>query len=76
MRWQQSRVSARVQADVRKKVARLERAGIVLTHPETGVPIPGAQLLNLPPPKPVSTKTVRMGKPDKGRKHDRTAPLR
>ncbi|KAK3827615.1 MAG: hypothetical protein J3Q66DRAFT_320698 [Benniella sp.] len=76
MRWQQSKVSARVQADVRKKVARLERAGIVLTHPETGVPIPGAQLLNLPPPKPISTKTVRMGKPDKGRKHDRTAPLR
>ncbi|KAF9347865.1 hypothetical protein BGX34_002826 [Mortierella sp. NVP85] len=76
MRWQQSKVSARIQADVRKKVARLERAGIVLTHPESGVPIPGAQLLNLPPPKPVSTKTVRMGKPDKGRKHDRTAPLR
>ncbi|KAG0241661.1 hypothetical protein B0O80DRAFT_48538 [Mortierella sp. GBAus27b] len=76
MRWQQSKVSARVLADVRKKVARLERAGISLTHPETGVPVPGAQLLNLPPPPPPSTKTVRMGKPDKGRKHDRTAPLR
>ncbi|KAK3845047.1 MAG: hypothetical protein J3R72DRAFT_436786 [Linnemannia gamsii] len=77
MRWQQSKVSARVQADLRKKVARLERAGIALaTHPETGAPIPAAQILNLPAPKPLSTKTVRMGKPDKGRKHDRTAPLR
>ncbi|KAF9899190.1 hypothetical protein EC991_009337 [Linnemannia zychae] len=77
MRWQQSKVSARVQADIRKKVARLERAGIALaTHPETGAPIPAAQILNLPAPKPLSTKTVRMGKPDKGRKHDRTAPLR
>ncbi|KAF9092090.1 hypothetical protein BGX23_004622 [Mortierella sp. AD031] len=77
MRWQQARVSARVQADIRKKVARLERAGIALaTHPETGAPIPAAQILNLPAPKPLSTKTVRMGKPDKGRKHDRTAPLR
>ncbi|KAF8948120.1 hypothetical protein BGZ47_006378 [Haplosporangium gracile] len=77
MRWQQSKVSARVQADTRKKVARLERAGIALaTHPETGAPIPAAQILNLPAPKPLSTKTVRMGKPDKGRKHDRTAPLR
>ncbi|KAG0006824.1 hypothetical protein BGZ65_003168 [Modicella reniformis] len=76
MRWQQSKVSVRVLADIRKKVARLERAGIVLTHPETGVPTPGARLLNLPPPKPLTTKTVRMGKPDKGRKHDRTAPLR
>lgn len=76
MRWQQSKVSARVLADLSKKVARLERAGISLTHPETGAPIPGARLLNLPPPKPLSTKTVRMGKPDKGRKHDRTAPLR
>lgn len=76
MRWQQSRVSARVLADVRKKVARLESAGITLTHPESGAPISGARLLNLPPPKPLSTKTVRMGKPDKGRKHDRTAPLR
>ncbi|KAF9141556.1 hypothetical protein BGX30_004570 [Mortierella sp. GBA39] len=77
MRWQQSKVSARVQADIRKRVARLERAGIALaTHPETGAPIPAAQILNLPAPKPLSTKTVRMGKPDKGRKHDRTAPLR
>ncbi|KAF9340972.1 hypothetical protein BKA57DRAFT_246714 [Linnemannia elongata] len=77
MRWQQSKVSARVQADIRKKVARLERAGIALaTHPETGAPIPATQILNLPAPKPLSTKTVRMGKPDKGRKHDRTAPLR
>ncbi|KAG0294978.1 hypothetical protein BGZ96_000116 [Linnemannia gamsii] len=77
MRWQQSKISARVQADIRKKVARLERAGIALaTHPETGAPIPAAQILNLPAPKPLSTKTVRMGKPDKGRKHDRTAPLR
>ncbi|KAF9914746.1 hypothetical protein BX616_007634, partial [Lobosporangium transversale] len=76
MRWQEAKVSARVLADIRKKVARLERAGIALaTHPETGAPIPAAQLLNLPPPKPASTKTVRMGKPDKGRKHDRTAPL-
>ncbi|KAF9109811.1 hypothetical protein BGX27_007168 [Mortierella sp. AM989] len=74
MRWQEAKVSARVLADIRKKVARLERAGIALaTHPETGAPIPAAQLLNLPSPKPVSTKTVRMGKPDKGRKHDRTA---
>ncbi|KAG0003186.1 hypothetical protein BGZ79_001469 [Entomortierella chlamydospora] len=77
MRWQQSKVSARVLADIRKKVARLERAGIALaTHPETGAPIPAAQILNLPAPKPLSTKTVRMGKPDKGRKHDRTAPER
>ncbi|KAG9068151.1 hypothetical protein KI688_011746 [Linnemannia hyalina] len=77
MRWQQSKVSARVQADIRKRVARLERAGIALaTHPETGAPIPAAQILNLPAPKPLSTKTVRMGKPDKGRKHDRTAPVR
>lgn len=77
MRWVQSRVSARVLADMRKKVARLESAGIALaTHPETGAPIPAAQLLNLPAPKPLSTKTVRMGKPDKGRKHDRTAPIR
>ncbi|KAI8604158.1 hypothetical protein EDD21DRAFT_366975 [Dissophora ornata] len=77
MRWQQAKVSARVLADIRKKTARLERAGIALAiHPETGAPIPAAQLLNLPAPKPVSTKTVRMGKPDKGRKHDRTAPLR
>ncbi|KAG0314527.1 hypothetical protein BGZ99_008073 [Dissophora globulifera] len=77
MRWQQAKVSARVLADIRKKVARLERAGIALaTHPETGAPIPAAQLLNLPAPKPVSTKTVRMGKADKGRKHDRTAPVR
>ncbi|KAF9946354.1 hypothetical protein BGZ72_000411 [Mortierella alpina] len=77
MRWQQAKVSARVQADIRKKVARLERVGISLaTHPETGTPIPAAQILNLPAPKPLSTKTVRMGKPDKGRKHDRTAPLR
>ncbi|KAF9964561.1 hypothetical protein BGZ70_006290 [Mortierella alpina] len=77
MRWQQSKVSARVQADIRKKVARLERVGISLaTHPETGAPIPAAQILNLPAPKPLSTKTVRMGKPDKGRKHDRTAPVR
>ncbi|GJJ69897.1 hypothetical protein EMPS_02246 [Entomortierella parvispora] len=77
MRWQQSKVSGRVLADIRKKVARLERAGIALaTHPETGVAVPGAQVLNLPAPKPLSTKTVRMGKPDKGRKHDRTAPLR
>ncbi|KAF9918395.1 hypothetical protein FBU30_000223 [Linnemannia zychae] len=77
MRWQQAKVSARVQADIRKKVARLERAGIALaTHPETGAPIPAAEFLNLPAPKPLSTKTVRMGKPDKGRKHDRTAPLR
>ncbi|KAF9280206.1 hypothetical protein BGZ68_007432 [Mortierella alpina] len=77
MRWQQAKVSARVQADIRKKVARLERVGISLaTHPETGAPIPAAQILNLPAPKPLSTKTVRMGKPDKGRKHDRTAPLR
>ncbi|KAF9561270.1 hypothetical protein EC968_005814 [Mortierella alpina] len=77
MRWQQAKVSARVQADIRKKVARLERVGISLaTHPETGAPIPAAQILNLPAPKPLSTKTVRMGKPDKGRKHDRTAPAR
>ncbi|KAI1308754.1 hypothetical protein EDD11_004163 [Mortierella claussenii] len=77
MRWQQAKVSARVLADIRKKVARLERVGIALaTHPETGAPIPAAQMLNLPSPKPRSTKTVRMGKPDKGRKHDRTAPER
>ncbi|KAI7816292.1 hypothetical protein BC939DRAFT_533693 [Gamsiella multidivaricata] len=77
MRWQQSKVSARVLADIRKKVARLEKAGIALaTHPETGEAISAAQLLNLPAPKPLSTKTVRMGKPDKGRKHDRTAPER
>ncbi|KAF9164989.1 hypothetical protein BGX20_000760 [Mortierella sp. AD010] len=77
MRWQQSKVSARVLADIRKKVARLERAGIALaTHPETGAPIPATHILNLPAPKPLSTKTVRMGKPDKGRKHDRTAPER
>ncbi|KAG0250016.1 hypothetical protein BG011_008722 [Mortierella polycephala] len=77
MRWQQSKVSARTLADIRKKVARLERAGIALAmHPETGAPIPAAQILNLPAPKPLSTKTVRMGKPDKGRKHDRTAPVR
>ncbi|KAF9420063.1 hypothetical protein BGZ94_009229 [Podila epigama] len=76
MRWQQSRVSARVLADMRKKVARLDAAGIALaTHPETGAPIPASQLLNLPP-KQLSEKTVRMGKPDKGRKHDRTAPAR
>ncbi|KAF9347564.1 hypothetical protein BGX26_000961 [Mortierella sp. AD094] len=77
MRWQEAKVSARVLADIRKKVARLERAGIALaTHPETGAPIPAAEILNLPAPKPVSTKTVRMGKPDKGRKHDRTASER
>ncbi|KAF9579945.1 hypothetical protein BGW38_003588 [Lunasporangiospora selenospora] len=77
MRWQQAKVSARTLADIRKKVARLERAGITIaSHPETGAPLSGAQFLNLPPPKPVSTKTVRMGKPDKGRKHDRTAPKR
>ncbi|KAF9198382.1 hypothetical protein BGZ49_000802, partial [Haplosporangium sp. Z 27] len=74
MRWRQAKVPARVLADIRKKVARLERAGIALaTHPETGAPIPASQILNLPAPKPLSTKTVRMGKPDKGRKHDRTA---
>ncbi|KAF9419740.1 hypothetical protein BGZ76_004201 [Entomortierella beljakovae] len=77
MRWQQSKVSARVLADIRKKVARLEKAGIALaTHPETGAPIPASEILALPPVKPLSTKTVRMGKPDKGRKHDRTASER
>ncbi|KAF9306676.1 hypothetical protein BGZ74_004374 [Mortierella antarctica] len=77
MRWQQSRVSARVLADMRKKAARLDAAGIAIaTHPETGAPIPATQLLNLPAPKPLSTKTVRMGKPDKGRKHDRIAPVK
>ncbi|KAG0047419.1 hypothetical protein BGZ83_007536 [Gryganskiella cystojenkinii] len=77
MRWQQSKVSARVLADTRKKVARLERAGIALaTHPETGAPLPAAEILNLPAVQTSTGKTVRMGKPNKGRKHDRTAPLR
>ncbi|KAG0331300.1 hypothetical protein BG004_001731 [Podila humilis] len=77
MRWVQSRVSARVLADMRKKAQRLDAAGIALgSHPETGAPITATELLNLPEVKPIGLKTVRMGKPDKGRKHDRTAPAR
>lgn len=76
MRWQQSKVSARVVADLRKKAARLERAGIAMgVQEETGAALKPSEMLNLPA-KPVSDKTVRMGKPDKGRIHDRKRPER
>ncbi|KAG0231809.1 hypothetical protein BGW42_008642 [Actinomortierella wolfii] len=78
MRWQQAKVSARVLADLRKKAARLERAGIAMNVQEetTGATVlKPSELLNLPP-KRVSEKTVRMGKPDKGRAHDRKRPER
>ncbi|KAF9978641.1 hypothetical protein BGZ73_001294 [Actinomortierella ambigua] len=93
MRWQQAKVSARVLADLRKKVARLERAGFMVNVQQqapqqaatteaaaaaeaavTG--IKPSEFVNLPEKTVSIGKTVRMGKPDKGRVHDRKRPER
>ncbi|KAF9166134.1 hypothetical protein DFQ27_001222 [Actinomortierella ambigua] len=83
MRWQQAKVSARVLADLRKKAARLERAGIAMNvaQQDTGAAaavtgVKPLEFLNLPPKVESVGKTVRMGKPDKGRVHDRKRPER